>query len=330
MPPLTDRRIVVAWVAGIAAPLPARAQPKARLHTVGFLAAGTAVASRAAVETLRDGLRELGWVEGSNLAVEYRYAEGRFEQLPQQAADLVSKNVEIIVALPTAATMAAHKATSRIPIVAVSVADPVALGLAASLARPGGNVTGLTFSVGLEVWGKQLELLREAIPSTRLVAVLVNPGNAGHVLGQGTLSAAARSLNVPLQFVEARSPEAFDEAFATFSRSRVDALIVLGDPMFSAHAARLAELSTKGRLPTMHGTRRNIEAGGLLMYAPDLVHQLRQAAGYVDKILKGSKPADLPFEQPRKFEFIVNLQTARAIGVALPPRLLLRADLVIE
>jgi putative tryptophan/tyrosine transport system substrate-binding protein len=327
---------LVVLAALLAAPLQAwaqaqaQAQAQARIFTIGFLGSGTSTASAASVDAFRDGLRELGWIEGRNIVVDYRFAEGRVERLPDLAAALVQKKVDLIVALPSASTVAAHNATRSMPIVAVSIADPVNLGLANSLARPGGNVTGLTFSVGLEVWAKQLQLLKEVVPSARRMAVLLNPGNPGHALGVGPLKAASQTLGVSLQWVEVRAPEEIGIAFAAMARERADALLVLGDPLFSSHAERLAALAISGRLATMHGTRQNVEGGGLMMYAPDLRFQARQAAAYVDKILKGAQPAELAFEQPKKFEFVINMKTARALGLVLPPSLLLRADQFLE
>jgi putative ABC transport system substrate-binding protein len=303
---------------------------QAKFPAVGYLGAATSASSGPAVDALRGGLRELGWVEGRNLEIEFRFAEGRADRLPALATELVQRKVDLIVALPSSATIAAHAATKTIPIVAVSIADPVQLGLAASLARPGANVTGLTFSVGLDIWAKQLQLLQEAVPSLRRVAILANPGNPGHALGVESLQRAAQAIGLAIQFVEAGSPEALDGAFAGMARERAEAVVVLGDPLFSSHADRVTALSMKLRLATMHTTRANFEAGGLMMYSPDLADQLRQAARYVDRILKGARPGDLPFEQPTKFELAVNLKTARALGLSIPPKLLLRADRVVE
>jgi putative ABC transport system substrate-binding protein len=312
----------------LAPPSTVGSQPK--LPVIGFLGSGTRSASQAAFDALLDGLRELGWIEGRNFRLVARFAEGRYEQLPALAAELVRSGVDLIVALPTPATIAARQATATVPIVGISVGDPVGQGLASSLARPGGNVTGLSISFDLGIWAKQLQLLKEAVPSARRIAVLINPGNQGHVHGVGIVRSAAATLGVTMQIVEARRPEDFPNAFATIAQGRADALIVLADPMFSAEPERLATLERTHRLPTMHGTRRNIEAGGLLLYAPDLVFQVRQAAAYVDKILKGAKPGDLPFEQPTKFLLVINLKTAKALGLTLPRALLLRADELIE
>ncbi|MCU0921005.1 MAG: ABC transporter substrate-binding protein [Burkholderiaceae bacterium] len=297
---------------------------------MGFLASGTASSTGLMVDTFREAMRGLGWVEGRNVAYVYRFGEGRFERLPGLAAELVARPVDLIVAVPTAATVAAMKATATIPIVGVNVADPVAMGLAQSLSRPGGNVTGLAFSFTLDVWGKQLQILKEAVPGGRHIAVLTNPLNPGHSQGLPNIKSAAKALDLSLRVVEAPAPEALDAAFAMLARDHVDMLVVLGDPMFGSYADRLAQLSTHYRLPTMHGTRSNVEAGGLMMFAPNLTAQLAQAAVYVDKILKGARPGELPFEQPNKFELVINLRTARLLRLTLPQSLLLRADRLID
>jgi putative ABC transport system substrate-binding protein len=308
----------------------AMAQTSAKLPIVAFLASGTADATTRASETFRHALATLGWVDGKTVTLEFRYAEGRFERLPGLAAEAVGQRVDLIVALPTAATLAAARATKTIPIVGISISNPVDLGLARSLARPGGNVTGLSFSFSLEVWAKQLELLKDAVPQARRIAILMNPLNPGHPAGTAYLKAAAQTLGLSLRFVEARAPEAIDAAFTTLAREPVDALIVLGDSMFSSYASRLGELAMRQRLPTMVGTRQNLQAGGLIMFAPDLAAQVEQAATYVDKILRGARPGDLPFEQPNRFELVINLRTAKALGLTVPRSVLLRADQLIE
>lgn len=323
------RSLATAMALCVAVPF-ARTQPGAKLPKIGFLASGTTTASSRATTTFRDAMKGLGWVDGRNVAIEFRFAEGDYDRLPALAAELAGASVDVIVALPTAATVAASRATTTIPIVAVSVADPVGLGLARSLARPGGNVTGLAFSFSLDIWAKWLQLLTEALPHARTVAVLINPASPGHVHGVPNLKAAAQALNLSIEFLEARTPEGIDAAFARIARRRVDALVVLGDPMLSAHADRVGSHARQQRLPTMHGTRQSLEAFGLILYAPDLVDQVAQAAGYVDRILKGARPGDLPFEQPKRFELVINLRTAKALGLTLPQSLLLRADQLIE
>jgi len=238
--------------------------------------------------------------------------------------------VYIIVATPTPAAVAAKNATATIPIVMINVGDPVGLGLIASLAPPGGNVTGVSYSVGLELFGKQLELLKETVPKVRRVAILSNPGNPSHALAISDVKVAARSLGVQLQLLEARGPNEFDGAFAAMAKERVGALLVVADAMFGPHRARLADLAAKNQLPSMHGVRVEVEAGGLMFYGHNFPDQWRRAATFVDKILKGAKPADLPVQQPTKFELVINLKTAKALGLTIPQSLLLRADEVIQ
>ena len=295
-----------------------------------YLASGSSSTAAAFIEAFRQGLRELGWVEGQNIVIDYRFAEGRFDRLPDLAAELVRLKVDLIVAAPAPAAVAAKNATATIPIVMISVSDPVGTGLIASLARPGGNVTGLSFSVGLELFGKQLELLKETVPKVRRVAILSNPANPAHALLIKDVKVAARSLGVQLQLLEARGPDEFDGAFAAMADERVGALLVVADAMFSVHQARLADLAAKNRLPSMHGLRAYVEAGGLIYYGPNFPDQWRRAATFVDRIFKGAKPADLPVQQPTKFELVINLKTAKALGLTIPPSLLLRADEVIQ
>jgi putative ABC transport system substrate-binding protein len=238
--------------------------------------------------------------------------------------------MDVIVAAPTAAAVAAKNATRTIPIVMWGVGDPVSLGLVASLARPGGNVTGLSFSVGMDTFGKSLELLREAIPKVPRVAVLFNPSNPAHALALDNVKAAARSLGVRLQFLEARGPSELDAAFAAMVKERAAAVLVMADAVFIAQRARLADLAARNRLPTMHGNRESVEAGGLMSYGPSNLDMIRRTAGFVDKILRGAQSATLPVEQPTKFELAINLRTAKALGLTIPSSLLLRADEVIE
>jgi putative ABC transport system substrate-binding protein len=273
-------------------------------------------------------LRELAWVEGQNIVIEYRWAEGRSDRLPDLTAELVRLRVDVLVASAAAATHAAKEATTTIPIVSVAVQDPVALGSVQSLARPGGNITGPTLTGGLAIGGKQLELLKAIVPGVSRVAVLLNPANPMLLQQLRDTEIAARSLNVQLQRVEARSP--VDRAFSRITRGRAEALLVSADPMFAAQGTRLANLAARNRLPAMYGLRRHVEAGGLIAYGANELDVWRRAATYVDKILKGAQPADLPMEQPAKFELVVNLKTAKALGLTISPSLLQRADQVIE
>ena len=327
-----DRRAFLGALTGVfaAAPLAASAQPAVKMRRIGYLVSGASSGNAPLLEALRQALRELGWVEGQNIVIEYRFAEGQFDRLPALAAGLVRLNVDIIVAAPTPAAVAARNATGTIPIVIINVGDPVGLGLIASLARPGGNVTGISWSVGLELLSKQLELLKEVVPAARRVAILSNPANPVHALLIGDVKVAAQSLGVQLQILEARDPNQFEAAFAAMVRERAGALVVVSDSMFSLLRARLADLEAKNRLPSMHGTRLNVEAGGLLYYGPNFADQWRRGATFVDKILKGAKPGDIPVEQPTKFELVINLKTAKALGLTIPQSLLLRADEVIR
>ena len=328
-----NRREFMAFASGaVAWPLGARAQQAGKVHRIGYLAAGSSSdAAPFTIGSFRQGLRELGWVEGQNIVIDYRFAEGRYDRLPDLAAELVRLKVDVIVASPTTPAAAAKNATGTIPIVMIGAgADPVGQGLVASLARPGGNVTGLSYSTGQEIFGKQLELLKEIVPKVRRVAVLWNPAVPAIAPAIGEVKVAARSLGVELQLLEARGSDDFDGAFAAMAEERAGALLVLVDPVFSFHRTRLAGLATKNRLPAAYTNRQPVDAGGLMSYGPSFSDLWRRAAGYVDKILKGAKPADLPVEQPTLFELVINLKTAKALGIDFPPSILLRADEVIE
>ena len=271
------------------------------------------------------------WVEGQNLDIEYRFAEGKLDRLPDLAAELTRLKVDVLVVHSTPGASAAKKATEAIPVVMISVGDPVGLGLIANLARPGGNLTGLSYSAfGLEIIGKQLELFREAIPKIRRVAILSNGANPTQPLAVKEVNVAARSLEVQVQFLEVRGPNEFDKAFATMAKQRVGGLLVVPDSMFVFQRTRLADLAAKTGLPAVYGWREHAEAGGLMSYGPDLSDLFRRGATYVDKILKGAKPGDLPVEQPTKFELVINLKTAKALGLTIPQSVLLRADQVIQ
>ena len=324
--------VAVVAVLSFAASLAVDAQPTGKVYRIGYLSTGSASGTYTRpIEAFRQGLRELGWHEGRNVIIEYRYAEGRADLLPALANELVKLDVDVIVASPTPSALAARNATRTIPIVAMSLTEPVAVGLVASLARPGGNVTGLTYGVDTEIFGKQLQLLKEVIPNVRRVAVLANPsGSPTHPLMMETVKKAARSLDVPLQILEVREPGDFDAAFAAMVKERAGALLLMGDPMFFVHRFRLSDLAMKNRLPSMSTQWQWVEAGGLLSYAPSFPDQWRRAATYVDKILRGAKPADLPIEQPAKFELVINLRTARALGISLPQSMLQRADELIQ
>ena len=329
---MTTRRAFLGTLAGglLAAPRIAEAQPAGKVYRVGYLTAGSVTANPRVLEAFRQGLRDLGWVEGQNIVIEYRSAEGRFDRLPDLAAELVRLKVGVIVAAPTPAAMAAKNATGTVPIVGVSLTEPVGLGLIASLARPGGNVTGVSYSVGTDIFGKDLELLKEAVPKVRRIAVLSNPDSPAQPLTISNIKSAARSLGLQLLLLEARAPGDFDGAFAAMARERVGALFVVTDPMFIPHRTRLTDLAAKNRLPSMFTQRADVEAGGLMSYGPNFADMYRRAATYVDKILRGAKPADLPVEQPTKFELVINLKTAKALGLTIPPALVGRGDEVIQ
>jgi ABC-type uncharacterized transport system substrate-binding protein len=274
-------------------------------------------------------LRDLGYVEGQNIVIEGRWYGDRIDRLPALAAELVRLPVDVIVAGTAPSPESAKRATSTIPIVMANHPDPVGSGLVASLARPGGNVTGLS-AVGPELNRKQLQLLTEAVPSLTRVAVLSNPTVPSHAVAVREIEVAARTLKVRLQVLEVRAPGEFAGAFSAATKERAGALLMLGGSVFFAHRARLAELAVESRLPTMGGPREFAQAGVLIGYGADLRDSWRRAAGYVGRILKGAKPADLPVEQPTKFEFVVNLKTAKALGLTIPPAVLARADQVIE
>jgi putative tryptophan/tyrosine transport system substrate-binding protein len=324
---MNRRAFVTGLGAVLAAPLRGEAQEAGKVYRVGYLSAGS---STSVVEAFREGLREHGWVEGQNLVIEYRYAEGAYDRLPDLAAELVRLKVDVIVASPSPPAAAAKNATATIPIVMIGAgADPVGQGLTASLARPGGNVTGLSYSVGQEIFGKQLALLKEAIPKVHRAAVVWNPAISGLAPAIGEVKIAARALGLQILVLEVRGPNDFDTAFA-MAKERVGGLLVLVDSMFSFHRTRLADLAAKNRLPAVYTNRLPVEVGGLMSYGPSFSDLWRRAAGYVDRILKGSKPGDLPVEQPTKFELVINLKTAKALGLTIPPSLLRRVDQVIE
>ena len=309
---------------------PGEAQDPAKVPRVGFLGPRTAADGAPFADAFRQGLRELGWIEGRNIVIEYRWAEGNLDRLAGLAADVVRHKVDVILASNTQAAAAAKNATKTIPIVMGTAGDPVGLGLVASLAKPGGNVTGLTYSVGVEMLSKDLELLKEGLPTLRRAAVLLNPANPAHVLWTKDAHLAARSLSVQLQVLEVRRAEELENAFAAMARERAGALLVLADSLFAFHRVRIQSLAAQSRLPAMYGAREHVDAGGLMSYGVDVRDNFRRSAAYVDKILKGTKPADLPVTQPTKFELVINLRTATALGLAIPQALLLRADEIIQ
>ncbi len=330
---MTTRREFIGTLAGglLTAPLAADAQQAAKIARIGYLATNLAAASYQP-EAFRQGLRDLGHVEGRNVVIEYRDAEGKLERLPALAAELVALKVDVIVAPPTLAAVAAKQAIKTIPIVFAVATDPVGSGLVTSLARPGGNVTGLS-SFGPELVGKCLELLKQAVPGVSRVAVLWQPDAHGEHTQKDMLKeaeVAARAQGERLQVVEARGPANFDRAFSDMTRARAGALTVLPSTMFFIERRRLVALAAKHRLPAVYPSREFVDAGGLMAYGSDLADMLRRTATYVDKILKGAKPGDLPVEQPTKFELVINLKAAKALGLTIPPSMLGRADEVVE
>jgi putative ABC transport system substrate-binding protein len=325
------RQFLITAGALLAAPLPGFAQqPVATMPRIGFLGVATPAAWAPRVDALRAGLRDLGYVEGKSIAIEFRFAEGQYNHLPELAAELVRLKVDVIVTHSVPGALAAKQATATnpIPVVMTNVADAVGSGIVASLARPGGNITGDTFFVP-ELMAKRLELLKESIPRIRRIAVLANPDNPGTVISLKTMEVTAKALNVALQRFDARGPDDLDGAFAAMTEKKVDALSVLEDPKIILSFKRIAELAAKQRLPSI-GFIEFADAGGLFGYSANFLALYRRAAVFVDKILKGAKPADLPVERPTRFDFVINMKTANALGLPVPSATRLRADRVIE
>jgi len=324
------RKLVIALGAGaLAAPLATFAQQKDKVWRIGFLGTATASGFAGRVEALRAGLRDLGYVEGKNIVIEFRWAEGKYERLPELAAELVRLKVDVIVTHGSVGTPAARAATTTIPIVMATSGDAVGSGLVASLARPGGNVTGMA-SFSPEGVAKRLELLKDAFPRTRQVAFLLNPDNPGNLkLGFPAIEAAAKSLKLELQQFGVRGPGDIDSSFAAMAKRPVDAVVSADDAVLIANAGAIAKLAAKMRLPSI-GSSEFAEAGGLMAYGVNRRETFRRAAYFVDRIFKGAKPADLPVEQATRFETVVNLKTAKALGITIPQSFLLRTDRVIE
>ena len=308
-------------------PAKAEAQQPTKVRRIGYLTSASGLGPLE--EAFRQGLRELGYVEGKNVAIEYRLAQGKLDRLFDLAAELVRLKVDIIVTPGTLDAVAAQRATRTIPIVMAASGDAVATGLVASLARPGGNVTGLT-ALARELSGKRLELLKEAVPGLSRVAVLWNAANPDKARDLEETLVAARALGLQLQSLEARGPNDFESAFRAANSKRGGALFTLTDTLTITHQSRIVDLATKRGLPTLFQTRDFVDAGGLISYGPNDADLYRRAATYVDKILKGAKPGDLPIEQPMRFELVINLKTAKKIGLTIPPGILMRADKVIK
>ena len=325
---MTHLGIVALALALLTAPLAAQAQQAGKVYNIGYLGLGSSFAGPNRTAFYR-GLQEHGWIEGQNFVLTTRFGQFKSERLREMVAELVQRKVDIIVVQSAEGALAAKHGTSTIPIVAVSPADAVAIGLVASLARPAANVTGLSY-LGTELVAKQMELLKEAVPNLSRVAALSNPANPTHAPRLRAAAIGAQGLGVHLEPIEARTPSELDKAFATMMRARVGGVLVLSDPMFGDEARRLAQLASTSGLPAIYAFRAWVDAGGLMSYGPDFPDLFHRAAAYVDKILKGAKPGDLPVEQPTKFELIINLKTAKALGLTIPPSLLLRADQIIK
>jgi putative tryptophan/tyrosine transport system substrate-binding protein len=323
------RRTFITLLGGAAAawPLAARAQQGGKKYVVGRFNAGSA--SDPLTDVFTEALRELGWVEGENVVFERRYAENQLERLPEMAADLVRLKVDVIVAGGTLAPLAAKRATSTIPIVMINAGDPLGSGLVATLARPGGNVTGMSL-MAPDLGGKRLELLKELLPRLARVAVLWNAANPYSANVFKETQGAGRTLGIEVQSLEVRGTDDLDGAFEAARKQRPHAMITVEDPLTYTYRKRIADFATGQQLPSLSGVREFVAASGLISYGANLTDLVRRAAGYVDKILKGAKPADLPVQQPTKFELVINLKTAKALGITIPPSLLARADEVIE
>jgi putative tryptophan/tyrosine transport system substrate-binding protein len=307
----------------------AEAQQPTKIPRIGYLGLGTGSENRLRADAFSQGLRQLGYAEGKNIVIEYRFAEGKLDRLSELTAELVRLKVDVIVTRGPAPTRAAKGATSTIPIVMTQDPDPVGNGFVASLARPGGNITGLSTHTP-EISGKQLELLKETVPKLTHLAVFGTSTIPGHALSLREIGLAAGALNIQLQYLDVLGPKDIETAFRAASKGRADALLVLGGAILGAQRTHIFEFAVKSRLPAIYATSGSVDAGGLMSYGVNLPDLDRRAATYVDKILKGVKPADLPVEQPKKFEFIINLKAAKQIGLTIPPNVLVRADRVIR
>jgi putative ABC transport system substrate-binding protein len=325
------RREFMATLLGAAAfSVAAYAQQTGKLYRIGFLTAGASgTGNTPGLPAFANGLQELGWIEGKNVVIEYRYAENRLDRLPELAAELARLNVDVIVAAGTLAPLAAKRATATIPIVMTSAGDPLGTGLVASLARPAGNITGLSL-MSPEIAAKRLELLRDTIPELTRVAVIWNAANPYPAFVFKETQNAASQLKIEIQSLEVRGPDDINSALAAALQKKADALITVEDPLTQNYRKQIADFATKNRMPTMSGLREYVNDGGLLSYGPNLADLYRRAAGYVDKILKGARPVDLPVEQPAKFELVINLKTAKVLGLTIPTAMIAIADAVIE
>ncbi len=321
---------VVVVLSLLLAPLAAVAQQPGKVPRIGLLSGFSLDRGVAGREAFLQCLNEAGYVEGKNIFIEWRWADGSFDRLPDLAAELLQLKVDAIVAGGQQAIFAASKATRSIPIVALAVSAPVESGLVLSVARPGGNITGVSWDVGPEIYAKRLELLKEMSPKISRIALVWNPDNPNAEFLSRAVRTAAQAFGVKIQRVDVRVPKDFDRAFATITRARPDALYVVADPLIAFHRNQVTEFAARNRLPAIYGTREFVTAGGLISYAPSVPDIWRRGATYVHKILEGAKPGDLPIEQPTQFELVINMKTAKALGLTIPQTLLLRADRVIE
>jgi putative tryptophan/tyrosine transport system substrate-binding protein len=326
---ISRRTFLASGAAVLAAPLAAEAQQAGKVYRVGYLGNSSAYLEPDLVEALRQGLRNLSYVENQNIIIEYRWAEGKYDRFPSLVADLIQHQVDVIVTAGTPGTLAAKQATRTIPIVMAVSADAVGAGLVDSLARPGANVTGLTTMVQ-ELEGKRVELLKNIVPRLSRIAVLKNPANPVMAIVFNEALTAARALHVTLEPVDIRAVDEFENTFATIAKARPGAILVLADRFLLAERKRIVMFAARQRLPAMYPYREFVTLGGLMSYSPNYAEAFRHAAVFVDKILKGAKPRDLPIEQPDTFQLVINLKTAKALGLTIPPSLLLRADQVIE
>lgn len=320
--------MLAAAIVLVAGPIAAQAQQTSKVYRIGFVTTTSPAAG--SIAPFRQGLKEAGYIEGKNMLVEARFASGRQELLPDLVNDLIRQKVDVLVVLSTATTVAARNATSTIPIVFASVFDPVAAGIVPSLARPGGNITGSAIGVGEDFGGKWVELLKEAVPGMSRAAVLWNPANQSSAQSARAIQGAARALNVELDLFESGNAASLDRALNAIAASRAEGLIIAPDPHFTTNRTKVVRFAASRRLPAVYFFRSFADAGGLMAYGANNADSIRAAAKYVDKILKGAKPADLPVDQPTRFELVINLKTAKALGLKMPRSLLVRADQVIE
>ena len=321
--------ITLLGASAVAWPLAAGAQQNGKMPRIGFLGNSTAALEANLIEPFRDGLRALGYEEGHTIVIEYRWAEGNYARFSALIAELLAAKVDVLVTAGTPASLAIKKATTSVPVVMIAVGDPVGTGLVPSLARPGGNLTGLS-SIAPDLEGKRLELLREVVPKLSHVAMFINSANPFHTVSVRQAQAAAQALGIKLQSLDVRASEDLDDAFAAILRERPEGLLILADRVFLHNRTRMMDFATQQRLPTVNAYRELVEVGGLMSFGPSYEDMHRRAAIYVDKILKGAKPGDLPVEQPTKFTLVLSLNAAKALSLEIPPTLIARADEVIE